>query len=164
MAKSNVSNIKVENARIIFRNLSGKPDKFNPQGGKRQFSLVIDDEVMANKLKADGWNIKSLPPRDEDDSTTYFLPVKVNYGNIPPHIYLITDRSKTLLTEDSIGSLDYADISSVDIDVRPYEYEIRATGAVGITAYVKTMYVNVVEDDFAAKYNFDDDIEELPFN
>lgn len=163
MAKNNIENIKIENARIVFRNLSGKPDKFNPQGGKRSFSVVIDDPEFANELKREGWNIKQFNPSpDSDEEPAHFISVKVSYNNIPPHIYLCTSKNKTLLNEDTVGQLDYAEISNVDIVITPYQYEM--SGRSGISAYVKTMYVTVVEDEFASKYEYDDlDDEEIPF-
>ena len=116
MAKNNIENIKIENARIVFRNLSGKPDKFNPQGGKRSFSVVIEDTEFANELKREGWNIKQFNPSpDSDEEPAHFISVKVSYNNIPPHIYLCTSKNKTLLNEDTVGQLDYAEISNVDI-------------------------------------------------
>ena len=39
----------------------------------------------------------------------------------------------------------------VDIVIRPYEYEPGC-----ISAYIKTMYVNIVEDVFADKYRYED--------
>ena len=157
-----VQNITIENARIIYRNLSGKPDKFNPQGGKRTFSVVIDDSKFAEDLAKEGWNIKTFKPRDdEDEDPGHFLPVKVLYSDrSKPHIYLCTKKSKTMLNEDTVGSLDYAEIQSVDIVIRPYEYDVN--GKCGVSAYVKTMYVNVVEDEFADKYDYEE--EEVPFN
>ena len=162
MAK-NIENIKIENARIVFRNLSGKPDKFNPQGGKRSFSVVIEDPEFANELKREGWNIKQFNQSpDSDEEPAHFISVKVSYNNIPPHIYLCTSKNKTLLNEDTVGQLDYAEISNVDIVITPYQYEMN--GRTGISAYVKTMYVTVVEDEFASKYEYDDlDDEEIPF-
>lgn len=162
MAK-NIENIKIENARIVFRNLSGKPDKFNPQGGKRSFSVVIEDPEFANELKREGWNIKQFNQSpDSDEEPAHFISVKVSYNNIPPHIYLCTSKNKTLLNEDTVGQLDYAEISNVDIVITPYQYEV--SDRTGISAYVKTMYVTVVEDEFASKYEYDDlDDEEIPF-
>lgn len=162
MAK-NIKNIKIENARIVFRNLSGKPDKFNPQGGKRSFSVVIEDPEFANELKREGWNIKQFNQSpDSDEEPAHFISVKVSYNNIPPHIYLCTSKNKTLLNEDTVGQLDYAEISNVDIVITPYQYEMSDRS--GISAYVKTMYVTVVEDEFASKYEYDDlDDEEIPF-
>lgn len=150
--------LKIENARLVFRNLSGKPDKFNSQGGKRNFAVVIDDPDVADNLIKEGWNIKQFKQTNEDEIPEHYLPVKVSYMNNPPHIYLCTKKSKTLLSEDTVGSLDYADISNVDIIISPYEYDVN--GKTGVAAYVKTMYVTVIEDDFAAKYEYD---EEVPF-
>ena len=67
-----------------------------------------------------------------------------------------------MLTEDTVGSLDYADISNVDVVISPFEYN-DIGGKSGVAAYVKTMYVSVVEDEFASKYDYDDEPEELPF-
>lgn len=160
MAKNNIENIKIKDARIVFRNFSGKPDKFNPKGGKRSFSVVIEDPEFADSLAREGWNIKQFNQTDEDEVPAHFISVRASFDNYPPHIYLVTNKNKTLLTEDTVGSLDYAEISKVDIVISPYPYEMN--GRSGIAAYVKTMYVTVVEDEFAADYDFGD--EEVPFN
>ena len=47
--------------------------------------------------------------------------------------------------------LDGVDIDSVDIIIRPYEWELR-TGAKGVKAYLQTLYIKVREDDFESKY------------
>ena len=157
-----VQNITIENARIIFRNLSGKPDKYNPHGGKRGFSVVIDDPKFAEDLIKEGWNVKQFKSKDdEDEAPGYFLQVKVLFSDRSnPHIYLCTRKNKTMLNEETVGSIDYADISSVDVVIRPYEYDVQ--GKQGVAAYVKTMYVNINEDEFADKYSYDE--EEIPFN
>jgi len=163
--KRDIPDIKLEGARIVFRNFSGKPDKFNPQGGKRGFGLILPDKKFADALVKDGWNVKELQSKDDTEDPTPFLPVKVNYGAISPTIYMVTKRNKTLLNEDTISLLDQADIENIDIIVRPYQYDVR--GEQGVAAYVKTMYVVIREDEFASKYNgFDspiDEPDELPF-
>lgn len=150
MSKKNVANISIESATILFRNFAGKPDKYNPTGGKRSFSVLLDPDV-ADELDREGWNIKTLKPRDEDDAPKPFIQVAVNYGNIPPKIWLVNkNKKKTLLDEESIESLDYAEIENIDVVIRPHCWEV--TGKEGIKAYVKDMYVTIVEDEFAAKY------------
>ena len=109
MARNNVSNISLENARIIFRNFSGSPDKYNKNGGKRTFSLVLDED-FAQKLMEDGWNVKPLKSRDPEDPPRYHMSVEASYKLYPPRIYLISGKHKTELDEDTIGSLDYAEI------------------------------------------------------
>ena len=156
-----VSNINIENAKIIFRNFSGRGSKFNPEG-KRNFCVIIDDDNLIEKLKADGWNIKMTKPRDPDQDPTAYIQVSVKFENFPPKIYMITSNNKVLLDEDSVSSLDWAEIKNADLIIRPYEWEVNGKG--GVKAFLKTMYVTIEEDIFEKKYvapEIDDD--DMPF-
>lgn len=161
MAKKEItSNVIVENAKLIFRNFAGKPDKYNPQGF-RTFCVKLEDDV-AKTLEKDGWNIKWLEPREDGDPLQAIISVKVQYGSIRPKIVTITSVGRTILDEDSVSMLDWAEMETVDLVIRPYNWEV--SGKTGVKAYVKTMYVTLVEDEFEAKYR--DDVpsaDESPF-
>lgn len=162
MANQRVGNISIENARILFRNFAGKESKFNAKG-KRNFCLLLDSDV-AEELKDVGWNVKYLNPRDPEDPPQAYIQVAVAFDNFPPNIWMITGNKKTKLDEDTVSVLDYAEIENIDIIVRPYTWEVNDKG--GIKAYVKNMYVTIVENEFEKKYQgFEDEGEddELPF-
>lgn len=141
-------NLNIENAKIGFRNFSGKGGKFNPEG-RRNFCVFLDFD-SGTQLQEDGWKVKWLQPRDEGDNPQPYLPVSVSYENIPPKIVIVTKNGKTVLDENTVNMVDWAEIETVDLTIRPYNWEVN--GNSGVKAYVKVMYVTIVEDDFAAKY------------
>lgn len=153
-----IDNIVVENARLIFKNFAGEESKFN-RAGNRNFCVILDGD-SAEDLRQMGWNVKALKPREDEDEPTYYLQVTVAFGNFPPKVVMISGKTKTVLDEESIDTLDYAEIANVDLIIRPYHWEVN--GKEGIKAYLKTMYVTIEQDVFAGKYDCLDD-EDLPF-
>lgn len=144
--------VLMEGVRLIFRNFRGEGGKFN-QEGSRNFGVVLPNDDVAERMLADGWNVKYLDPRedDEDQVRVPWLQVKVGYGKgRPPKIVQITSRGKTHLTEETIDGLDWAEILNIDLIVRPYFYDV--SGRQGISAYVQSMFVTIEEDALEAKY------------
>lgn len=140
----------IEGAKIIFRNFEGRETEFN-RAGDKNFCVILP-EGLAEQLSEDGWNVRIRPPRDDQEEPFRYMPVKVKYGRRPPRIYMVTKRHTTLLDEESVKALDYAEIKDIDITINPYEY---APGK--ISAYVDVMYVTIEEDAFADKYARDED-------
>lgn len=147
------SNISIENATIRFRNFSGEERQYN-RAGDRNFCVILDEE-NAEMLRADGWPVKYLRPKEGvDDVPTPYMQVKVKFGSIPPRIMLITNRNRKELNEDNVDILDWAELEHVDLIIRPYNWEMN--GKTGIKPYLKSGYFKIVEDEFAARY------EDLP--
>lgn len=157
-------NIEIENAHIFFKNFSGAPTKFNPNGGRRDFCVAIPDADMAQKMRDDGWNVRVLAPREEGDTPLNYLRVNVGFGDrVSPHILMIANGTQTVLDESDVGNLDTADIKSVDLIIRPYNWEVGANS--GVSAYLKAMYVTIELDRFALKYaKMESPEDDLPFD
>lgn len=143
--------LQIDDARIIYRNFAGAPSKFNREGD-RNFAVVIPDQEIADELIKEGWNIKIKPPRDEDDGPFMYLPVKVKFNDRGPNAYLASGSRLNKLDEESIACLDDVDILSVDLDIRPYDWEVN--GKEGRTAYLQAIKVTQEVDRFG---RYDDD-------
>lgn len=150
--KATAKTVKVEGARIIFRNFSGRPSQFNREGD-RNFGLVLTPEV-AEQMLADGWNVRTLDPREDGDEATPYVGVTVNFANRPPRVVMLTSTTRTQLNESSVEVLDYAEIENVDVIIRGYDWEVN--GKTGTKAYLQTAFITIVEDDLERKYNINE--------
>lgn len=145
--------LEIEDARIIYRNFSGAASKFNREGD-RNFAVIIPNQELADELIEAGWTVKIKPPRDEFEDPFIFLPVKVKFNGRGPAAYVESGGSVTRLNEDTIDMLDDIDIASVDMDLRPFDWEVG--GKTGRSAYLHA--INVVQniDRFGARYASED--------
>jgi hypothetical protein len=143
--------VTIEDAELIFRNFKGEAGMYNEEG-QRSFAVIIDPEV-AQEMMADGWNVKRLRPREEDGEEVegaYYVSVSVSYKMRPPHIVLINSRARTVINEDSVETLDWVDIKTVDLTINGSHWS--NNNGSGIKAYLKAMYLTIEEDALALKY------------
>lgn len=143
---------KVEGAKLIFLNFSGRETMYN-QPGNRNFCVVLDEKT-AKAMLDDGWNVKLPKPGEADDEENTkdpYIQIAVKYKIRPPKIVLITSGGRTYLTEDMVEILDGMDFENVDLIANASYWEVGDKS--GIKAYLKTMYVTVDEDDLDRKYS-----------
>ena len=120
--------LQIDDARIIWRNFEGRPDKYNKEGD-RNFHLIIPNQEIADALMNDtnefgvGWNVRIKPADEEGGQPFMHLKVNVKFNDRGPIIYLNTGRVRRRINEDEAGRLDRISISSVNLDIRPNDGE-----------------------------------------
>jgi hypothetical protein len=147
--------VVMEDVRIVFRNFAGKEGQYN-RAGDRNFAVLLNEDV-AEAMAKDGWNVKALKAREEGDPEQPYLTVAVSFKGRPPRIVMITSRGRTNLDEDECELIDWADIVTTDLIVRPYHWEVG--GRTGVKAYLQSIYVTINEDELELKYA---DLDQVP--
>lgn len=146
--------LKLANVRIGFRNLEGREGQYNRKG-ERSF-VVFLDSVTAENLLSQGWNVKYPKPNPEiapeEDIREPHIQVAVAFENFAPDVYMIANNNPTKLDENSISTLDWAELENVDLVIRPYQWSVQ--GNSGTKAYLKKGYFTIVSDQFTDKYGY----------
>lgn len=165
-------NLNVENAAIMFKNFSGKPTRANPVGGKRTFNLCVSKEI-AEKLKADHWNVKA-EDIDGSDDKLYHTEIVVNEnGNPPPCIYKTSEfngkKTKVLMRPEHWGRLDGMrengsvgdNLVNVDVMTHPWLHNRNSADPLAKKGYLSTMFATVASVNvFGGKYDEYEEVEE----
>lgn len=149
--------LQIDDARIVYRNFSGEESKFNRKGD-RNFAIVIPDEDIKDALIERGWNVKIKPPREEGDVPFMVMPVKIKFNDYGPRVYLKTGNKLNELNEDTVDILDNIEFEQVDLDIRPYDWEVN--NKTGRTAYLQAIKVVQKIDRFASDLSMDEYPEE----
>lgn len=155
-----MNELTLRGVRLIYRNFSGRPLKFNPEG-RRNFSVIIENPELANSLIADNWNLKPLNKRDMDEQDAWHLPVAVVYGKYPPVIRVLSQSGGMIYDESMLPNLDFANITNVDLIINPRRYE--KDGEIRVKAYLRSMNVTIFEDELEIEFKKALEGEETPF-
>lgn len=180
MTNKKIPNLFIENAEVLpgsFRNFAGRGGKYNKEG-ERNFNIVVtEDSLMFYEIKENGkkrykkigvrdlvddrWNLRLMRRRDdeEDDAPDrYKLNIAVSFlfrelKTLPPtNVYLYSGKKKTLLDEETIGNLDYAEYRTADLTIRARPWVDKETGETRIKAYLHEMHVTIQPDLWEDKY------------
>jgi hypothetical protein len=156
----NSKNITLEDVVIAFRNFAGKEDTYNREGD-RNFAILLDEDRAA-QMERDGWNVKRLKPRDEDEYGTPYIQVAVSYKQKPPKIGVVTSGGIKYYDEDIVNLLDWVDIETADVTLYPYEWAVN--GKTGVKAYLVTLFMKIEEDYLQRKWETwsEDNVKQLP--
>ena len=150
-----------KNAEVILKNFAGRADKYKAAGNP-SFGLLLTPEE-AEEFEDLGIPVKYLKPRHDEDPPIPFVMVKVkfNRGNRrPPHIVMRRVSSdgtvidKTPLTEETMKTLDYADIDTINLQVAIFNWEFN--GKRGKSLSLDNWVCDLSEDDFLTRYDIDD--------
>jgi len=142
--------ITIEGAQLIYKNFEGVGKQFNAKGN-RNFNVVLNPK-LATILEKDGWNVRWDDPKEEGDEARARLKVTVRFDNYPPRIVLVTKKGKSILDEESVGVLDWAEIDNADIIVTASPWS-NADGKRGYKAYLKKGFFTLSENDLESKYS-----------
>lgn len=142
--KNKMPPLRVDNARIIWRNFAGAQKRYNAEG-LRNFHVVLDEQT-ATLLKRDGWNIKSHKGREEGEPDWFTLKVAVRFDNYPPSIILKNGSVRTQLNEGMLEILDWADLTDLKLMINGSPYKTSTNE--GVKAYLSRMVVSISATDF----------------
>ena len=151
VAKSEVKRVPpvtLRGVKLFWKNFEGRKGRFN-QEGNRNFHIQLDMDV-AKEMEADGWNIRWEDPREEGDSPTAHIKVKVSFDNYPPRILMKIGDKITPLGQDSVGILDWSELMHVGVMLSPYQWDVN--GKQGVNAYLKKLTVELDPDDLETAF------------
>lgn len=146
-------NLMLEGVQITYRNFAGAAGQFNP-AGVRTFAVKLFDLEQAQAIEALGWKVKYSKPRQDGSDPEFpaYLPVTVKYHPklAPPRVVMLTSRGQTKMDEESIDILDFMNIKSCDMILRPYHW----SGQIGegVKNMCSSIYITILEDALELKY------------
>jgi hypothetical protein len=158
---------RIMNAKLLrrpFRNFEGRPSKVHPNGGVREFGVIIEDPEIAQELAEFGFNVKTLTNRDGGDGEDiHWLSIKVAYYKRdgspvtnPPRFKIFTKNNECYYEEQNIKELDSAELVDVNLKFNPSYNSVG--GKNYVTPYLRAFQATMIDDDFFFDEDEDDDV------
>ena len=173
-------NIELNNMKVKYNNLGGKPNDWGNVVLDVSFELTED---MAKQLKADGWHINEYTPKYDDAEPIHLLKGIISFRdkkgnlkerNLRPDIYLCMEGEKKVRPLSESMIISYFGKNRLEI---LYADEVKINAAPrkdgdGCTAYINSMVLvcrnkskyEVSGDTEDYEYENDDIPDEVPFN
>ena len=149
------SNVILKDVEILpggFRNFSGSPTPFNKDGGKRYFNIRLDED-LAKKFIDEGFSgIRDANAKRDDRDPLWIMNVAVRFEPVPCHIWIYSTvgNNRRLMRESNVSMLDWMDIETADIEIRPSWWE--NNGRNGYKPYCANLFITPVENELTTKY------------
>ena len=152
VTRQRLDRVTLENVQLRFKNFAGAAGNFNAEGD-RNFCVLLDPDIATAMIEA-GWNVKQLKPREDGDAPQDYIKVKVSYrdGQQPPRINMIKSNGQVALDKETVKILDWAQFSNADLIISPYHWTSQDGSRSGVSAYLSSLYVTLIEDELELKY------------
>lgn len=131
-----VGEFDLKGARIVNRDFAG--EKFGPQA--RQFSVIIDDPELQERLTLDGVKLWYSGYTENDEPPKAYLNVHVDFRYNDVDIAAINPEGNAFVFDErNVHELDKAWIKDSEMHILLNSYD--RPGKKGVTAYCKTLVV-----------------------
>lgn len=147
--------VVIENAVLWYKNFAGirRPGSYDT-AGDRNFTLIVTDQSIAQTMIDMGYNMKYVVPEAASGTiiTPYWkLKVHVRFASYPKNYFVYCNGVQTRLTEETIGQLDRARLSNVDVAIGLGQ--VNTNGSATRTAYLNRIDATMPFDYLGQKYS-----------
>lgn len=134
--------VKVENARIVFRNFAGKERKNNKEG-ERTFCVVLDDATAEQLIKYK-WDVQYIPGINDEDKPTPYVQVTIDPNAFFPSIVLLDAMCRKIVDEESVTRLNKEKILRADVTMVGYPWVVGSHRSVRV--YLEELIATIEEN------------------
>lgn len=148
--------VVIENAILWYKNFAGirRPNSLDT-AGDRNFTLIVKDQNIAQAMIDMGYNMKYVVPEAASGTIIgpyWKLKVHVRFAAYPKNYFMYSNGVRTRLTEETIGQLDGARLTGVDLAIGLGQVNKNGASATR-TAYLNRIDASMAFDYLGQKYS-----------